>query len=64
VGGHRGVCCGACRGLARDAAGARDVQGSCGVEFAIAENAFEGCAWEPHKVAACVHVKGYGLRRV
>lgn len=64
VGGDGGVCCGTCRGLARDAVGARDVKRLRGVEFAFAENAFEGSAWEPHEVAACVHVKGYGLRRV
>lgn len=62
VGVHGGVCCGACRGLAGDDVGVCDVEGFGGDEFALAEYALEGRAWEPDEVASCVHVEGYGLR--
>lgn len=65
VRGHGSVCCGACRGLARHSVRrVCYVWGFRGVEFSVAKNAFKGCAWEPNKVASCVHVEGNGLSRV
>jgi len=37
----------------------RRIRGKVGFEFA--EDAVERCAWEPNKVASCVHVESYGL---
>jgi len=39
--------------------GGRSGKGKVGFEFT--EDAVERCAWEPDKVASCVHVEGYGL---